>query len=82
MMQITLKLFGGLDRDLGITGYNPAQGVQVSVKRGTRFWRVLRIVGLKKRRYYSFIRRGEDVGLFTRLEDGDEIHCFKPVGGG
>jgi hypothetical protein len=81
-IKIAVKLFGDLDKDLGIQSYDHFNGHVLMLKQGTRFWKVLKMIRLKKRRYYSFIIEGEDVGLLRKMKDGDRIQCFKPVGGG
>lgn len=79
---VTIKLFSGINRDIGLTDYDPSQGIQLEVREGTRLKKALKGLGMKKLMQNAYFRNGERAGLWTRLRDGDEISCIKPSAGG
>lgn len=81
-IKIHLKLFSGLHREANLPGYDTHKGMILEVKKGTRLRTLLKSIGMKNISSNSYFRRGERIGLWSKLEDGDEVQCFKPSGGG
>ncbi len=81
-ISITIKFFSGIDKDLKLEGYDPARGLSVPIKKGTRLRRVLGNMGVQKPSSIVYFRNGERIGLWTKLRDGDEVSCLRPSGGG
>ncbi len=79
---VTIKLFSGINRDIGLADYDPSRGITMEVREGTRLKRALRRLGMRKLLHNAYFRNGERAGLWTRLHDGDEISCIKPSAGG
>ncbi len=82
MINITLKLYAGLDRELELENYDSAAGLSLAVKNGLRLRGVLKMIGMKnlgKRTYYL---NGMRISIWRKLRDGDDISCLKPSGGG
>jgi hypothetical protein len=40
------------------------------------------MIGLPDRHLLAYFINGERVGLWRKLEDGDDISCLKPAAGG
>jgi hypothetical protein len=79
---IHLKLFSGLHKEVDLPAYDTQKGMVLEVKKGTRLRTLLKSVGMKNASSNVYFRRGERIGLWTKLADGDEVQCFKPSGGG
>lgn len=79
---VTIKLFSGINRDIGLTDYDPSRGIAIEVREGTRLKKALKRLGMRKLMHNAYFRNGERAGLWTRLRDGDEISCIKPSAGG
>ncbi len=76
---INVKLLAGLDK---IKGYNPEQGLELSVNDGVKLKKALKQIELPKDQPLSFIINGNKVTANTRLKEGDETFCFLPFAGG
>ncbi len=81
-INITLKFFSGLDKDLNLSDYKADVGIQVSVKQGTRLRIVLKNIGLTKISEKAYFCAGERTNAWRKLKDGDEISCLRIAGGG
>lgn len=81
-VKVTIKLFSGINRDLGLPDYDPSRGIELLVRDGTRLKKALKRLGMRKLMHNAYFRNGERAGLWTRLGDGDEISCIKPSAGG
>jgi len=79
---IKVRFFGGLDQDANLTNYDRQKGLNLNVPRGTRLKKVVKMIGLPDRHLLAYFINGEEVGLWRKLEDGDDISCLKPVAGG
>jgi hypothetical protein len=79
---VRIRLFSGIHRDIGLTGYDSASGIEVRVKKGTLLRTALRRVGFSRLSGYVFFRGGERISPWRSLKDGDEVSCLKPSGGG
>jgi hypothetical protein len=79
---VTLKLFSGIDKDLNLKDYDPAKGISVTVRDGTRVKKILKSMGLKNISSHSYFLNGERVSAWTKLKDRDEVSCLRPSAGG
>ena len=79
---IKVRLFTGLDQDANLNGYDRQEGLNLNVPRGTRLKKVVKMIGLPDRHLLAYFINGERVGLWRKLEDGDDISCLKPAAGG
>jgi len=82
MISVRMKFFSGIDKELSLHNYNPAEGIVIHVPSGTRLRRVLKDLGAQRRSSYVCFRNGQRIGMWTKLHDGDEVSCLKPSGGG
>jgi hypothetical protein len=80
--KVTIKLFSGINRDIGLTEYDPSRGIEIDVRDGTRLKKALKRLGMRKLMHNAYFQNGERAGLWSRLRDGDEISCIKPSAGG
>jgi hypothetical protein len=80
--KVTIKLFSGINRDLGLSDYDPSRGIELEVREGVRLKKVLKGLGMRKLMHNAYFQNGERAGLWTRLRNGDEISCIKPSAGG
>ncbi len=81
-IKVHLKLFSGLHGEVNLPGYDTHRGIILEVKKGSRLRSLLKSIGMKRMSSNSYFRRGERIGLWSKLHDGDEVQCFKPSGGG
>lgn len=79
---ITIKLFGGIDRDSGISEYDPDKGLDLAVPEGIRLAKVLKKTGIKVNADTVYFVNGTKTGPRSKLKDGDAIFCMKPLAGG
>lgn len=79
---ISVKLFTGLDQIAKTEEYDPLEGVTMTIPKGTRVKKAMKMLGLSNRGSLIFFMNGERVGPRKKLKDGDEIDCFRPVAGG
>ncbi|MBP7585535.1 MAG: hypothetical protein KBA61_15945 [Spirochaetes bacterium] len=81
-IKIHLKLFSGLHKEVNLPEYDTQKGIILPVKKGTRLRTLLKSIGMKRMSSNAYFRKGERIGLWSKLYDGDEVQCFKPSGGG
>jgi len=81
-LNITIKLFSGLENDAKLTNYNLAKGYKLQIKPRTRLRTVIKILNLNKKGTITFYRDGDRLSKWSKLKDGDLISCFRPTGGG
>ena len=81
-IKVTVKLFSGLARELDVKDHDPSCGLGISVRRGTRLRRILKNMGMKNLSSYAYFCGGERISPWHKLQDGDEISCLRPSGGG
>jgi sulfur carrier protein ThiS len=79
---ILIKLFGGLDADLGIEDYAPETGFSLQVVDRMRLGKVIRKIGFSKTDTISVFINGNPAGPGEKLSDGDVILCMRPLAGG
>jgi hypothetical protein len=79
---ITIKLFGGLDRDAGLEGYDPDSGINVCVPDRIKLGRVIKKIGLPRTGAMAFFVNGDPVGAREKLNHGDIVFCMRPLAGG
>ncbi|HNR88826.1 MAG TPA: hypothetical protein PKM65_10845 [Spirochaetota bacterium] len=82
LLSVTVKLYSGIDKDLALTGYDPATGIGLTVARGTRLRRILKSLGMKKMSGNAYFINGARVGLWKSIREECEIACLKPSAGG
>ena len=81
-ISIKVRLFAGLDQDANLNGYDRQEGLILNVPRGTRLKKEVKMIGLPDRHLVAYFINGDRVGLWRKLEDGDDISCLKPAAGG
>ena len=79
---INVKLYSGLEKELGLSDYDPYKGVDLTLSSGTRLKKALQPLGFKKRSYHAIFCNGERSNLWRKVEDGDEISLIIPSAGG
>ena len=81
-IRITVKLFGGLDDDAAIKGYDPDAGIHLQVPDRLRLGKVIKKIGLGKTSSISLFINGNRAQPRERLSDGDIVFCMRPLAGG
>ena len=81
-IKVTIKLFSGINSEMNLTAFDKAKGITMSIDSRKRLRTVLKDLGLKDLSSNVYFCRGERISLWKRLDDGDEISCLKPSGGG
>ena len=81
-IEINFKLYSGIHTDAGIKDYDPVNGIVLSSKQGVRLRTALKKIGLKNISGCICFRSGARIGLWDRLNNGDEISCLRASGGG
>jgi len=79
---ITIKLFGGIDRDSGFSEYDPDKGMDLAAPEGIRLVKALKTAGVKVNAETVYFVNGAKTGLRVKLKDGDAVFCMKPLAGG
>lgn len=79
---IKVRLFAGLDQHVNLKTYDRHEGLNLNIPRGTRLKKVVKMLELPDRHLLAYFINGERVGLWRKLEDGDDVSCLKPVAGG
>jgi hypothetical protein len=79
---VRIKLFSGIDRELRLENYDRAEGIVIHMPSGKKLKWALKSLGVEKISRYAFFRSGERISPSTKVNDGDEISCLKPTGGG
>ncbi len=82
IITVKVRLFAGLDKDVDVKAYDRHKGITLNVPDGTRLKKVVKMIGLSDRYSLVYFIHGERVGLWKKLEDGDEIACLRPTAGG
>jgi hypothetical protein len=82
LIRISLKLFSGIPQELKLADYDLSRGIELNVENGTRLKKVLKNLGLSKLSNCVFFCAGERIAPGYKLQDGDEINCVRPAGGG
>jgi hypothetical protein len=81
-IEVTFKFFSGIHKEISLPSYDPAEGLKVTLKKGTRLKKALKEMGLQNLSSNAYFSGGERIGLWKKLKDGEEISCLKPSGGG
>jgi hypothetical protein len=81
-ISVRIKFFSGIDKELKLKNYSPADGITMTVPPGKRLRWALKAVGMKKLSRYAYFREGGRVSPWAALMDGDEITCLRLAGGG
>lgn len=79
---IKVRLFAGLDQHVNLKTFDRHEGLNLNIPRGTRLKKVVKMLELPDRHLLAYFINGERVGLWRKLEDGDDVSCLKPVAGG
>lgn len=82
IINVTIKLYSGIEKELTMENYDPSSGVILEFNSRIRLKKVLQKLGLSNLSTNAYFRNGERIGLWTKLDDGDEVSCLKPSGGG
>lgn len=81
-IQVTLKLYSGIHKEINLENYDPEQGLLLHVKPGTSLRKILIMAGFKKPRNYIYFSEGERISTWSRIKYSREISCLKHSGGG
>ncbi|MCW9077597.1 MAG: hypothetical protein OQK74_00320 [Gammaproteobacteria bacterium] len=81
-INITVKLFGGIDLDSGFSEYDPDKGLDLATSEGIRLAKVLKKTGIKVNADTVYFVNGAKTEPRVKLKDGDAIFCMKPLAGG
>ena len=81
-IQVTVKLYSGLHKDIGLKEYDPYSGIVFQLPSGARVRKVARELDIPHPYSLAYFINGERVGMWTKLHEGDELSCFRPSGGG
>ncbi len=79
---ITIKLFGGIDRDSGFSEYDPDKGLYLAAPEGIRLAKAFKAAGVKVSADTVYFVNGAKTGLYVKLKDGDVVFCMKLLAGG
>ncbi len=81
-INITLKLYSGIEKELKIHDYDQNGGIIFTVKPGTSLRQILKQAGFKKLSRYVFFNGGHHVSAWKRFYKHAEVSCLKVSGGG
>ena len=81
-LTVKVRLFAGIDKEANIGDFDRNVGHTLEVPKGTRLKKVVKMIELSKNYTLVFFINGERVGLWKKLEEGDEITIFRPTAGG
>jgi sulfur carrier protein ThiS len=81
-IDVTLRFFSGIDKEINIKNYDPSMGLTLSVSKGTRLKKILKKLEMPKMSSNAYFREGERMGLWSKVRDGDDISVLRPSGGG
>ncbi len=79
---ITIKLFGGIDTDIGIEAYDPDVGLGLKIPDKVRLGKAIRKIGLNRTDSIVLFINGNPASSRDKLKDGDVVFCMKPLAGG
>jgi len=79
---VKIKLYGGLDSQSNIAGYDPESGIDLKISKGARLKKVMRMLGLPRHESMAYFINGEKAGANQKVNDKDVIFFMKPVSGG
>lgn len=81
-ISVTIKFFSGIDKDLGLSNYDPGKGIILQIKQGAVVKKILKQMGLKKFSGLIIFCDGKRISTGTKIKTGCEISCLKLSGGG
>lgn len=81
-ISVRIKFFSGIDKELKLDNYDPAEGMLMKVPSGKRLKWALKNAGMTSFSSCAYFRNGSRISTWTKLKDGDEVSCLKPSGGG
>ena len=81
-ISIRIRFFSGIDKELKLEHYNPAEGITMNLPSGKRLRWALKTVGMSSFSNCAYFRSGVRISPWTKLKDKDEITCLKTAGGG
>jgi hypothetical protein len=79
---IKIRLYSGIDREIGLTDYNPHDGIDLTLPGKSNLKAALKLIGCKKKSYYAVFCNGDRVGVRYKLVAGDQISLIVPSAGG
>ena len=79
---VTIKLYGGLDKQARIEGYDPETGIELKIKKETKLKKVLKGLGLNRSGPVVLFINGKKAGPDRKLIDKDIVYCMMPISGG
>jgi hypothetical protein len=82
VISIRIKFFSGIDKELKLKNYNPAEGITMNIPSGKRLRWALKTVGMTSFSNNVYFRSGVRISTWAKLKGGDEITCLRPAGGG
>ena len=81
-INITIKLYSNLDKELKITDYNPDKGIILQAKKGSRLVTIIKKAGIPYNSKYAIFANGERFSKWKKLHQSCEISILKISGGG
>ncbi len=82
IIEVQIKIFSGIDRDLGLKGYDPEKGIYLEINDGEKLSSVLKKLGLGDSKEYAFFKDTIRVSGRFKPADGDVLSCLRISGGG
>lgn len=81
-INITLKLYSGIEKELKIHDYDHESGINITIKQGASLRKVLKQAGFKKNSSYVFFSGGHQISVWRKFYKSAEVSCLKISGGG
>ncbi|MEW6440043.1 MAG: MoaD/ThiS family protein [bacterium] len=81
-IRVTVRLSGGLDREVKVEDYEFSRGIPLVLREGARVKAVVKKLGLRNVSRILVVVNGQKVGLDHRLAEADEVLCLRPSVGG
>ena len=82
IISINIKFYSGIDREIGLTEYDPYEGINLQVPVKSTLKHALKQLGYKKRSHHAVFCDGERSSLRHKLVEGNEISLIIPSAGG
>jgi len=81
-IEITIKLYSGIEKELDFTDYDPDRGIILTIKRGAMLRSLLKKAGIRKPSRYIYFSSGHHVSIRKRFYKSAEVSCLRVSGGG
>lgn len=82
VINVRIKLFSGIDKELKLEKFDPGQGVLMKVPSGKRLKWALKNLGMADISRNVYFRNGRRISAWAKLKEGDEVTCLRASGGG